>query len=166
MGVGAREGSRVIDASDKFVPFGARSESNRSWDRWSQNRTHVALRIEEDHHLLGAGCVDRVRDVRGREHAGGHRPTAVLRDADPKFTVDGQHELHRVMRMPSHAQAWTTRGKQRWPSLDVQPSGKVRKCHAGILAVGEPETASSFKTRRASGATTGFSRWRCNDEIH
>ena len=81
-----------------------------------------------------SACVNGVRDVRGREHAGGRCPSSSNRGADAEHTLCCKNEVHRVVRMQRLAHAGTANGKQRRPGLGVQSCRDGRQWHAVTLA--------------------------------
>jgi len=124
-------------------------QAHRTVDRRPEHPAGIALWVQENHQYLHPTGIDRVEAVRRREHARSTRPATVMRCAHADITVDGQYEVHGMMRVQRTSRTRTPRGQYGRPCLRVDPPGNRRQAHTrsfSRLNSHRANTASSFKT--------------------
>src|SRR5262245_56553141 len=152
--VGTCERRGIFDLPHKRGPFVSRNKSNGPGQRRSDRCADVALRVEENNHLIRTTRVNGVRSVRGGEHAGSLRPPTMRRSTDQEITRHRENEMHRVMRMQRPAHPGAANGKQRWPGLNEESRRDQRQRH--VANISGPRNATVGREEYPSCAEHGL----------
>src|SRR4029453_839536 len=114
-----------------------------------EHRTRITFRIHENQYYFDAVGIDRMENVRCREHARSTGPSTVVRRAYANVALNGQDEMHGMMRVQLTSRTRTSYCQHGRPGFGANPSGNHRQAHAQSFIRSNSHRAniaSSFKT--------------------